>query len=280
MKLYAAFAKRDDAQRMVYGYASTEALDSHGEIVTRAALQAALPEFMRFANIREMHQPSAVGRAHDATIDDKGLYLAAHIVDDDAWEKVRAGVYNGFSIAGRIIARDPMQKHVITGCSLTEISLVDRPANPEAVFDLIKQVENLAKEGRRNAAADQARLQAIHDHARDMGAACPADPDDDGDVDGEGDTGGDNGNRGDGGMVAKALGPALDRVARTLEALRRDVASQNARLRALEHAPAAAKGTLRALAKGDDIGGSPAVSSTVLDTHALIKQALSRPRVL
>ena len=240
MKLYAAFAKRDDAQRMVYGYASTEALDSHGEIVTRAALQAALPEFMRFANIREMHQPSAVGRAHDATIDDKGLYLAAHIVDDGAWEKVRTGVYNGFSIAGRVIARDPMQKHVITGCSLTEISLVDRPANPEAVFDLIKQVETLAKEGRRHSAADQARLQAIHDHARDMGAVCPADPDHDGDA-GQGE---------DDESVAKALAPAFERVASALEALRRDVASQNARLRALEAAPAIAKGSLRALAKG------------------------------
>ena len=74
MKLYAAFAKRDDAQRMVYGYASTEALDSHGEIVTRGALQAALPEFMRFANIREMHQPSAVGRRPRRGCDDRRLF--------------------------------------------------------------------------------------------------------------------------------------------------------------------------------------------------------------
>ncbi len=270
MKLYAAFAKRDDAQRMVYGYASTEALDSHGEIVTRGALQAALPEFMRFANIREMHQPSAVGRAEDATIDDKGLYLAAHVVDDGAWEKVRTGVYNGFSIAGKVTARDPMQKHVITGCNLTEISLVDRPANPEAVFDLIKQVEDFAKEGRRNSAADQARLQAIHDHARDMGAACPGDPDDDGAA----------GMSDDDEMVAKRLAPALERVAKSLDALRRDVAAQHARLRALEAAPAPAKGALRALAKGEDLGDADRGSTaTVPNTHALIKDALSRPRV-
>lgn len=271
MKFYAAFAKRDDAQRLVYGYASTEALDSHGEIVTRGALQEALPDFMRFANIREMHQPSAVGRAEEASIDDKGLYLAARIVDDEAWEKVAAGVYNGFSIAGRVTARDPMQKHVITGCTLSEISLVDRPANPEAVFDLIKQVERLAKEGRRNSAADQARLQAIHDHARDMGATCPGNADDDGDAGMDDD---------DEAMVAKRLAPVLDRIAENLDALRRDVAAQHARLRALEAAPAPAKGALRALAKGEDLGEATAATAPALsDTHALVKQALARPRV-
>ena len=47
----------------------------------REALEAALPDYMRFANIREMHQPSAVGVATEAEMDERGLYLAAHIVD-------------------------------------------------------------------------------------------------------------------------------------------------------------------------------------------------------
>ena len=272
MKFYAAFAKRDDALRMVYGYASTEALDSHGEIVTRTALKSALPEFMRFANIREMHQPSAVGRAEEASVDDKGLYLAAHVVDDAAWEKVKSGVYNGFSIAGRVTARDPSHNHVITGCTLTEISLVDRPANPEAVFDMIKHAEELAKEGRRNSAADQARLQAIHDHARDMGAACPGDPADD-DDDGSDDDGAEIQ------LVEKRLAPMLDRLARSLDRLSRDVAAQNSRLSALEAAPAPAKGNLRALSKGEDLGNASGGPPAKPDTHALIKEALARPRM-
>jgi hypothetical protein len=93
---------------------------------------------MRFANIREMHQPSAVGIAREANVDDRGLYLAAKIVDDEAWEKVVQGVYKGFSIGGRVTARDPTDRSVITGLALTEISVVDRPANPEAVFDCWK----------------------------------------------------------------------------------------------------------------------------------------------
>ena len=86
-----------------------------------------------------MHRPSAVGVAKEAAIDDRGLYLAAKIVDDEAWEKVVQGVDKGFSIGGRVMARDPTApRSVITGLALTEISVVDRPANPEAVFDCWK----------------------------------------------------------------------------------------------------------------------------------------------
>jgi HK97 family phage prohead protease len=138
MRFYWPIAKVNAEQRMVWGYASTEALDEQGEIVRREALEAALSNYMRFANIREMHQPSAIGIAKEAAIDDKGLYLAAKIIDDEAWEKVIQGVYKGFSIGGRVTARDPADRSVITGLALTEISVVDRPANPEAVFDCWK----------------------------------------------------------------------------------------------------------------------------------------------
>ncbi|HEX6441483.1 MAG TPA: DUF6582 domain-containing protein [Stellaceae bacterium] len=139
MRFYWPIAKLDAERRMVWGYASTEAADSDGERVRREALSAALDDYMRFANIREMHRPSAVGVAEEAAIDDKGLYLGARIVDGEAWEKVVAGVYKGFSIGGRVTARDPADRNIITGLSLTEISVVDRPANPEAVFDCWKR---------------------------------------------------------------------------------------------------------------------------------------------
>jgi len=138
MRFYWPIAKVDAEQRMVWGYASTEAEDDQGETVTREALTAALDDYMRFANIREMHQPSAVGVATEAAVDDKGLYLGAKIVDADAWQKVVEGVYKGFSIGGRVTARDPADRRLITALRLTEISVVDRPANPDAVFDCWK----------------------------------------------------------------------------------------------------------------------------------------------
>lgn len=144
--LFIPFTKSDDELRMVYGYASTEALDSQGEIIAREAIIEALPEYMKFGNIREMHQPSAVGKAHEATIDETGLFIGVKVVDESAWQKVKESVYNGFSIGGKIVTK---VNDTITKLRLTEISLVDRPANPEAVFAFYKG-EDMAIEKENN----------------------------------------------------------------------------------------------------------------------------------
>jgi phage head maturation protease len=145
MRLFAPIAKIDETQRLVFGYASTEMLDSQGEIVRKEAIEAALPDYMRFANIREMHQPSAVGVTREAELDDKGLHLAAKIVDDEAWHKVVEGVYKGFSIGGRVTKRDPDAKHVITGVDLLEISLVLGHSLPKAFCDQRRDNSNRAR---------------------------------------------------------------------------------------------------------------------------------------
>lgn len=144
LQLYWPITKIDSDERLVYGYASTEATDSQGEIVRKEALEAALPAYMRFGNIREMHLPSAVGVAKEATVDGTGLWLKAKIVDDDAWRKVKEGVYKGFSIGGAVTGRDGGNPQIVTGVELTEISLVDRPANPDAVFALWKSDADLS----------------------------------------------------------------------------------------------------------------------------------------
>jgi HK97 family phage prohead protease len=183
MQIFLPLEKFDRDERMVYGYATTEARDSQGEIVTRAAIEAALPAYMEFANVREMHQLSAVGVVKSADLDGKGLRLQAKVVDDDAWAKVKEGVYKGLSIGGRVTQRDAMNKALITGVELTEISLVDRPANPEALIDAFKAAgaEGLGKIGARNSAADLARIQSVHDTAVALGANCPGHPDDEDD---------------------------------------------------------------------------------------------------
>lgn len=138
MKIYFPLAKIDAERHEVWGYASTEARDDQGEVIKRDALISAVGDYMKFANIREMHQLSAVGVAKEAAVDDKGLYIGAKIVDPVAWQKVVEGVYKGYSIGGHVTHRDPTDYKTITGLVLNEISLVDRPANPEAVFDYWK----------------------------------------------------------------------------------------------------------------------------------------------
>lgn len=133
--LYATITKIDEDLRLVEGYASTEAIDSQGEIVTKQAISSALPNYMKFGNVREMHQPKAAGKARTALMDDKGLFVEVKVVADDAWKLVKEGVYQGFSIGGRVKSKI---KNKITDLELVEISLVDRPANPEAVFTMYK----------------------------------------------------------------------------------------------------------------------------------------------
>lgn len=135
LNFFLPITKIDKAQRMVWGYASTPTLDLDGEVVELDAIRAALPDYMEWRNIREMHQPSAVGIAKEANIDEKGLYLGAKIVDDGAWQKVEEGVYKGFSIGGNTTSRDGNR---ITGLDLIEISIVDRPANPDCKIDAFK----------------------------------------------------------------------------------------------------------------------------------------------
>lgn len=138
--IFAEICKIDDEQHMVFGWASTDKRDSQGEIITRDAIANALPDYMRFANIREMHTPSAVGLAKEVNVTDKGLWLGAKVYDERAWVKVKSGVYKGYSVGGRVTQRDPDDSTIITAMELTEISLVDRPANPEALFEMFKRV--------------------------------------------------------------------------------------------------------------------------------------------
>lgn len=136
LKIFVPFLKVNKKKKMVYGYATTEVEDSQGEIVEKKAIRKAWEDYMRFANIREMHQNSAVGVTKEFLHDDKGTWIGGKIVDKDAWEKVLEGVYKGFSIGGKVLRKVGNR---IKDLILSEISVVDRPANPEAVFTMVKR---------------------------------------------------------------------------------------------------------------------------------------------
>jgi len=141
---YFQFSKVDEKNRIVEGYASTEKVDSDGEVVEKGAMQEAMPEFMSLpggGNLRAMHQPIAAGKVLTDTHDNQGTFISAKVVDDNEWKKVLEKVYTGFSIAGRVVTK---VKNRITKLKLSEISLVDRPANPNATFSLIKFDKNNA----------------------------------------------------------------------------------------------------------------------------------------
>jgi hypothetical protein len=194
----------------------------------------------------------------EADVDHKGLHIAAKVVDDEAWEKVKEGVYKGFSIGGRVTQRDPGNRKIITGLELSEISLVDRPANPDAIIDLYKRKNTLAKEGRRNSQADQERIQHVHDTAVALGANCPgaqeqqdqAEPDGVEDGPDDGDDGLDDQDK----VAATGDLAKLAGLAGRIEALTRIVEAQGALLKKIAAQPAPPKyqSTARAVEKGQD----------------------------
>jgi hypothetical protein len=142
MRLYGAIQKvepQDDGTVKVHGIASTESVDDQGEVVRAAAMRTAIPDYMKFPALREMHQLSAAGTALELDCGDDGITrIVAHVVDPIAVTKVKTATYRGFSIGGRVTQREAGNPKTITGIVLNEISLVDRPANPEAIFDCWK----------------------------------------------------------------------------------------------------------------------------------------------
>jgi hypothetical protein len=143
--IYAAINKVDDngdGTIDVHGIASTEAKDSQGETVTKGCMQDALPDYFAHGTgaLRAMHQPIAAGYVYKAEVNSEGQTLiSAKVVDPVEVLKCTTGVYKGFSIGGKKVpgGYDSVTK-TISKMKLTEISLVDRPANPEATITMWK----------------------------------------------------------------------------------------------------------------------------------------------
>jgi hypothetical protein len=148
LRLHGQITRTDDEERMVYGVVTTEEpIEDFPGLLTILdfdATRAAAEQWAQWGNIREMHQLSAVGVAREITPreDSRDLYIGAHIVDDEAWEKVKSGVYRGFSIGA-----DPRAWKIedegadtltvrVTEYDIDEVSLCDRPADPNATIAL------------------------------------------------------------------------------------------------------------------------------------------------
>jgi phage head maturation protease len=140
MRLYAEIQKveeQEDGTLKVFGVASSECVDSAGEVITAQAMRSAIPDYMRFGAVREMHDAKkAAGTAISCNVEEDGkTYLEALVVDSEAIKKVQHGVYKGFSVGGKTLHREGK---IIDSLKLVEISLVDRPCNPEAIFSITK----------------------------------------------------------------------------------------------------------------------------------------------
>jgi len=131
----------------VEGIAASEVLDQQGEIIEYPALKKAFGSFL--GNVREMHQAVAVGKAVSITCDDANkCVLVRAMISKGApltWEKVKDKTLSGFSIGGQRLRSQLLENGIrkTTELRLTELSLVDAPANPQAFFSLVKFSEGV-----------------------------------------------------------------------------------------------------------------------------------------
>ena len=165
LRLAMPLTKIDEEKRQVSGFASLDNADSHDDIVLAEASARAFSRFR--GNIREMHQPIAVGKMVDFREDEyydpkdkkfyKGIYVTVHISKgaQDTWEKVLDGTLTGFSIGGNVLDHESQfvkdagkSIRFIKDYELIELSLVDNPANQLAnVFSIEKTADGQTMKG-------------------------------------------------------------------------------------------------------------------------------------
>jgi hypothetical protein len=160
LRLSMPLTKVDKERRIVSGFASLDNVDKQDDIVTAEASMSAFAKFR--GNIREMHQPVAVGKMVDFKEDKyfdpetkkfyKGVFVSAYVSKgaQDTWEKVLDGTLTGFSIGGRMNKWDDAYDEksdktirVIKEYDLVELSLVDSPANQFANIVSVEKVDGV-----------------------------------------------------------------------------------------------------------------------------------------
>jgi len=161
VRLSMPFSKVDKERRIVSGFASLDNLDRQMDIVTTEASMKAFENFR--GNIREMHQPLAVGKMvsfkQDKYFDSEskkfynGVFVSAYVSKgaQSTWEKVLDGTLTGFSIGGRMNKWDDAfdekldsQIRIIKDYDLVELSLVDSPANEFANIMSVEKVDGVS----------------------------------------------------------------------------------------------------------------------------------------
>lgn len=151
---YFDITKVDEAAHMVYGIATTEAVDSDNEICDYAAAKASFTKWAEeslrkttaagqdpsLGNIRVMHQLEVGGKAVKLDFDDvkKHVSLGTQPANDSVWALLKGGFLTSYSIGGDYDWQREEGKHVRYGPIIAEVSYVDRGSNPDAVFTHVK----------------------------------------------------------------------------------------------------------------------------------------------
>ncbi|GAF84686.1 unnamed protein product [marine sediment metagenome] len=146
IRLHAKFTRLEAAERMVYGYASTEAVDTFDTAFEASWWPHALEGYRQSYSLSAMHERPNVGSVTILEVRPKGLWIGARVDDLDEWALVEDGTYEGFSIEffatkSRLDIVDGKEVVVFTEFVLTDITIGDVPSNKDATFQVIGRLQ-------------------------------------------------------------------------------------------------------------------------------------------
>lgn len=137
--------RNPDGTMTVYGKATDDSLDIDQQICDGDWLKRAMPAWFKSGgNIREQHSNIAAGVAKEYEQKADGHYIGVLVVDPVSVKKVDAGVLKGFSVGiknPRVVRDTKAANGRIIDGQIVEVSLVDRPANPNCQLVLAKSVD-------------------------------------------------------------------------------------------------------------------------------------------
>lgn len=131
----------ENGDLIVYGKATGPDLDLDEQRCDPGWLKKAMPDWMSWGNVREMHQPVVAGVGLELTEDGDSWFLKSKVVDANVATKLEAGAYKGQSIGiknAKVLKDATAPGGRIVGGTIVEVSYVDRPCLPTATCAIVK----------------------------------------------------------------------------------------------------------------------------------------------
>ena len=132
----------------IEGYASTNDIDRHGDVVPAAVWEKGMQNYLKNPVILAYHKhDEPIGRMVEHRIDERGLWIKARVsaAAEDVFNLVKDGVLTAFSIGFRIVDAEynsAAEVFMVKELELHEISVVSVPANQNTLFSLSKAFES------------------------------------------------------------------------------------------------------------------------------------------
>ena len=141
-------------RRIIAGYASVVEIDDENQVITKEALEDALPRSMKneeYRNIMLEHEAIPVGKViesygeYKTHVDEKRLYIVCEIRQDlmiaeEMWKQILAKNIKGFSIHGEVLnSHKDKSISFVDKLNFYEITVCKMPVNASSGFEVIKQ---------------------------------------------------------------------------------------------------------------------------------------------